>query len=90
MEVHHVIQQQCCELKTTWHISMCITINTMLNRKYSSVLLPEHLTSVDKEIQIVCQEQLLLVLMCLHLWNFIMSQLKTMPKLSMVCSPFPA
>ena len=80
-------QQQCCELKTTWHIIMCIT---MLNRKYSSVLLPEHLTSVDKEIQIVCQEQLLLVLMCLHLWKFIMSQLKTMPKLSMVCSPFPA
>ena len=58
-------QQQCCELKTTWHIIMCITNNnTMLNRKYSTVLLPEHLTSVDKEIQIVCQEQLLLVLMC--------------------------
>ena len=61
MVVHHVIQQQFCELKTTWHTILCIT---MCNRKYSTVLLPEHLTSVDKEIQIVCQEQLLLVLMC--------------------------
>ena len=72
------LQQQCCELKTTRHIILCIM---MLNRKSSSVLLTEHETRhimlcirVDKEIQIVCQEQLLV-------WKFTVSQLETMPKL---------
>ena len=47
----------------------------MLNRKFSSVLLPKRETrhimlciSVDKEMQIVCQEQLL-VLMCFTIYG---------------------